>query len=136
MNSCPKSAIPLLNRDANSVCFGLRSFGPTTELISGYRRIIHKHARPIAAYRMIYPQGEGTRISYPPTTTTTKANDATHYDRNMSESASLARYIEGTIPDWLIRGLGDLGGWSNAKLIRVVLPYLYASRQMMSVPFR
>lgn len=51
-----------------------------------------------------------------------KANDRTHYTRNMSESAG--RYIEGTIPDWLIRGLDDLGGWSIAKPIRVLLPYL------------
>lgn len=40
-------------------------------------------------------------------------------------SVSAGRYIEDTIPDWLIRGLDDLGGWSIAKLIRVVLPYLY-----------
>lgn len=59
------------------------------------------------------------------------ANDETHYTENMSESAG--RYVEGTIPDWLIRGLDGLGGWSIAKLIRVVLPYLYVPRQMTSV---
>lgn len=31
-------------------------------------------------------------------------NDETHYSGNMSEATG--RYIEGTIPDWLIRGLG------------------------------
>lgn len=58
----------------------------------------------------------------------------TYCTRNIYVSAG--RYIEGTIPDWLIRGLDDLGGWSIAKLIQVVLPYLYVSWQMMSGRFR
>jgi len=48
----------------------------------------------------------------------------------------LVGHAKGTIPDCLIRGLGDLTGWSIAKPIRVVLPYLHVSWQMTSVPLR
>jgi len=44
---------------------------------------------------------------------------------------SANRYIDGTIPVWLIQGLDDFGGWSVAKLIQVVLSYLCMSLSML-----
>lgn len=106
--------------DNVAISLHLANSNLVTELISGYRYIIHKDVDLSALSSFLsldlvlslplatYPQHESSiRIFLRRTML---------HEKYMSESAG--RYIEGTIPDWLIRGLDGLGGWSIAKLIR------------------